>query len=113
MSLGLHAVTVDCHDATSLAAFWASALGGTARESGNGYVAVDHGRHGEQHLLFQPVPEARQGKNRLHLDLGADDPGTEVQRLLGPGATLVDSRSDSLFTWWVLADPEGNLFCVG
>jgi hypothetical protein len=113
MSLALHAVTVDCRDAAALGGFWACALGGAAREAGNGYVAVDHGSGGGQHLLFQPVPEERQGKNRLHLDLSAADPAAEVERLVDLGATLVDRRSDSLFTWWVLADPEGNLFCVG
>lgn len=117
MSIRLHAVTVDSRDPLALARFWAGALGGQVRDSGNGYQAVDHGPDGAQHLLFQPVPEDRAGKNRLHLDLTAVDAvgGVEAERdrLLGLGASVVERRSDSLFTWWVLADPEGNLFCLG
>lgn len=113
MTISLHAVTVDCHDARRLARFWADALAGSVRESGNGYVGVDHGPEGSQHLLFQPVPEPGGGKNRWHVDLTASEPAAEVERLVALGATVVERRSDSLFTWWVLTDPEGNVFCLG
>jgi catechol 2,3-dioxygenase-like lactoylglutathione lyase family enzyme len=113
VSARLHAVTIDCQDARRLADFWARALGGSVREAGNGYVAVDHGPDGSAILLFQPVPEGRVGKNRLHCDLVADDRDAEMSRLVELGATPVEERSDSLFTWWVLTDPEGNVFCLG
>lgn len=109
----MYAVTVDCRDTSAMARFWAEALSGTVRDSGNGYVAVDHGPDGTLHLLFQPVPEDRAGKNRIHLDLTAPDAAAQVDRLVTLGAAVVEKRSDSRFTWWVLTDPEGNVFCVG
>ena len=113
MSLKIHAVTIDCHDASTLAQFWADVLMGSVRAAGNGYLAVDHGADGAQHLLFQPVPEERAGKNRMHLDLTTDDPSSDLRRLTELGAVVNEKRSDSMCTWWVLADPEGNVFCLG
>nr|WP_231747718.1 VOC family protein [Auraticoccus cholistanensis] len=72
-------------------------------------------------LVFVPVPEGKQVKNRLHLDLapwGEDDQEAEVARLVGLGARRVDvgqserPGADQPPTWVVLADPEGNEFCV-
>jgi hypothetical protein len=62
-------------------------------------------------LLFVAVPEAKTIKNRLHLDLRPDDQDAEVQRLLGLGATRADIGQGEQ-SWIVLADPEGNEFCV-
>jgi hypothetical protein len=67
-------------------------------------------------LGFQRVPEDRQGKNRLHLDLRAPAGGrqAEVQHLVELGATVVGERGDPAnFAWTTLTDPEGNEFCVG
>lgn len=96
-----------------MARFWSGALGGVVRDSGNGYLAVEQVPGLAGRLLFQPVPDERVGKNRIHLDLTTDDPDAELSRLVSLGATVVDERSDSRFHWWVMADPEGNLFCVG
>jgi hypothetical protein len=66
-------------------------------------------------LLFGPVPEGKSGKNRVHLDLQPTDRSRdeEVARLLELGATQVaDHRRDDGTGWVVLADPEGNEFCV-
>ena len=65
-------------------------------------------------LLFQRVPEPKTGKNRLHLDVhaGPDLRETEVVRLEGLGATRLHKVEEPGGTWWVLADPEGNEFCV-
>jgi len=62
-------------------------------------------------LLFAQVPEPKSNKNRLHIDLRPDDRDAEVERLVGLGARRVDvgQRNES---WVVLADPEGNEFCV-
>jgi hypothetical protein len=109
------AVAVDCHDAERCAAFWCAALDtavdGRWRDAhGVEYVQI---KAGEGLLLvFQPVPEERSGKNRLHLDLapesGSQD--AEVARLLGLGATRLADEPEH--PWVVLADPEGNEFCV-
>ena len=62
-------------------------------------------------LLFCKVPEGKTVKNRLHLDLRPEDQAAEVERLIGLGARKVDIGQGSQ-TWVVLADPEGNEFCV-
>ena len=62
-------------------------------------------------LLFELVPEPKTGKNRLHLDFRPADQDAEVQRLLGLGATRADIGQGDV-SWVVLADPEGNEFCV-
>ncbi|MEU0442255.1 VOC family protein [Streptomyces sp. NPDC006186] len=65
-------------------------------------------------VLFQRVPETKSGKNRLHLDLhpGADRRDSEVERLTGLGATVVRREKEPSGEWVVMADPEGNEFCV-
>ena len=109
------AVAVDCRDAERLATFWCAALGAEVDRrwrDAHGVEYVQIGTGDGPLLLFQPVPEDRSGKNRLHLDL-APRTGTqeaEVERLVELGATrLADPPEDP---WVVLADPEGNEFCV-
>ena len=63
-------------------------------------------------LVFYLVPEDKVVKNRLHLDLRPSDQVAEVERLIGLGATRVDIGQRPECTWVVLADPEGNEFCV-
>ncbi|MEU7815545.1 VOC family protein [Pseudonocardia sp. NPDC049154] len=108
------AVAVDARDATGLAQFWADALGRDEPftwddAAGTSYVELP----GEPPLLFQPVPEEKSGKNRLHLDLAPPE-GTgqreEIARLVELGARVLDEAEGQ--AWVVLADPEGNEFCV-
>jgi hypothetical protein len=69
----------------------------------------------EPGLVFVPVPEGKTVKNRLHIDLAPgpdDDQAAEVDRLVQLGATRADVGQDERATWVVLADPEGNEFCV-
>lgn len=61
---------------------------------------------------IQKVPEPRQGKNRLHLDLYTEDQAGEVERLLGLGAKRFPRQAEPNEDFIVLEDPEGNLFCV-
>lgn len=69
-------------------------------------------------LLFQKVPEGKQSKNRVHLDINVaarDDPEparAHAARLVEAGATLVEERHDATSAWIVMLDPEGNEFCV-
>ena len=63
-------------------------------------------------IVFLLVPEDRVAKNRMHIDLRPSDQFSEVQRLVGLGATHVDVRQSSQCSWVVLADPAGNEFCV-
>ncbi|GAA2382949.1 hypothetical protein GCM10009855_23890 [Gordonia cholesterolivorans] len=68
---------------------------------------------GRPMIAFQKVADPTPGKNRIHLDLRADDRTAEVERLIAAGATLVAERSmGDGFAWTTLADPDGNQFCV-
>lgn len=113
MGIGVHAITMDARRPAELARFWASALGGVVADSGNGYLAVEGIPGLTGRVLIQPVDDERSGKNPIHLDLTTDDPAGELARLETMGATVIEQRADSKFRWWVLADPEGNLFCLG
>ncbi|MFE0510950.1 VOC family protein [Streptomyces sp. NPDC058964] len=106
-------VTIDCADAYALGSFWSQALGQPLHEDDNpgDPEALIEGAG----LLFVTVPDPKTVKNRVHLDLQPQDRtrDEEVERLLGLGATLVnDRRREDGTGWAVLADPEGNEFCV-
>ncbi|MCL2467334.1 MAG: VOC family protein [Micrococcales bacterium] len=112
MSISVGMVTFDTTDARALAAWWAEQTGGTVVDEMEGFFVMVTTPTGVD-LGFQKVPDPTPGKNRLHLECGSADPGTEVERLVAAGATLVafhDEIPD--FTWTVLADPDGNQFCV-
>ena len=112
-------ITFDCADPYLLATFWSQVTGYQEDpEDGNepgdpeGFLA---GPEGQPNLLFIAVPEPKSVKNRVHLDLEPTDRtrDEEVERLLKIGATLVaDHRRPDGTGWAVLADPEGNEFCV-
>ncbi|MEU8133968.1 VOC family protein [Streptodolium elevatio] len=108
-------VTFDCRDPYALAGFWAEAVGGKRSDEdapGDDEVLVENTSVG---LLFIRVPEGKEIKNRLHLDLQPQDRSRdeEVDRLVALGAKLADDRRRPDGTGWaVLADPEGNEFCV-
>ena len=107
-------VVVDCADHGRVVDFWAAALGYERRPVNEQYVAlVPPAREpGRPPLLFQKVPEPKAGKNRVHLDFTALVMADEVARLVGLGASVIAERSHGDFRWTVLADPEGNEFCV-
>ncbi|GAA3981760.1 VOC family protein [Thermobifida alba] len=113
----IRAVTFDCADPYALAEFWAGALGAAiapGSRPGDPEVSVDT-PDGQPRLLFQRVPENKVAKNRVHLDLtgAGTDRDREVERLVGLGATFVsDLRGADGKGGVVLADPEGNEFCV-
>ncbi|GIF76423.1 VOC family protein [Asanoa siamensis] len=116
-------LTVDCHDPERLAAFWCAVLDFTVIDRGEGKVEIGswvptvedvRDRQMPPTLQFIRVPEGRTVKNRLHLDVSPIDGSTadEVSRLLRLGATRADVGQDPDRSWVVLADPEGNEFCV-
>ncbi|WP_219414640.1 VOC family protein [Pseudonocardia nigra] len=116
MASRMVAVAVDCADAERCARFWCAALGTEVdrrwRDAhGVEYVQIGTGDGGPL-LLFQPVAEGKSGKNRLHLDIAppAGTQAAEVERLVGLGATVISDEPEH--PWVVLADPEGNEFCV-
>ncbi|MCL3860604.1 VOC family protein [Actinotalea sp. K2] len=113
MTLGVAMVTFDARDARSLAGWWARQVGGEVLVDDDAeFVVVDPGPAGGPRLAFQRVAEPTVGKNRIHLDLETGDRELEVERLLGDGALEVARHETAGFGWVVLADPEGNQFCV-
>ncbi|MGW2745030.1 VOC family protein [Streptomyces sp. NPDC001450] len=113
MTSKIRHVTIDCADAYALGSFWAQALGQTLHEDDN--PGDPEALIEAAGLLFVTVPEPKTVKNRVHLDLQPQDRtrDEEVERLLALGATLVDDHRKPDGTGWaLLADPEGNEFCV-
>lgn len=102
---------VDCQDADTLADFWARALDGSVTREQYGCPQVTTG--GGPLLTFIQVPEDKLVKNRLHIDLNpvGSSQAEEIERLLRLGARRIDIGQGTP-SWAVLADPEGNEFCV-
>ncbi|MGQ0779277.1 MAG: VOC family protein [Pseudonocardiales bacterium] len=109
MALSVGMVTVDCADPQTLAKFWTAALSTT--------VAGDYGEFvmlaGTPLIGLQRVPEARASKNRVHLDMVTEDRTAEVARLSALGASVLAEHTKPGLWWTIMADPEGNEFCVG
>lgn len=116
-------LAVDCHDPDRLAAFWCEVLDFTVIDRAEGKVEIGswvptveevRARQMPPTVVFLQVPESRAGKNRLHLDVSPIDRTTEeeVTRLLTLGATRTDVGQGPDRNWVVMADPEGNEFCV-
>ena len=111
MSLEWEQVIVDAKDPATLGRWWAKALGWVVVNDAEGEYEIRPSPDRVPGLLFVPVPEPKSGKNRRHLDFRPEDRDAEVKRLLDLGATLADVGQGEQ-TWVVLADPEGNEFCV-
>ena len=116
MSLQLKALSFDANDPVRLAGFWANALGWEIHDENSGKVELAPTDGTRFSIAFLPATlEKKQGKNRLHLDLTTtsnDDKTESVERLLALGARHIDigQRPDEPHV--VLADPEGNEFCI-
>jgi predicted enzyme related to lactoylglutathione lyase len=120
MALSLQCITVDAHNPKALAKFWAEVLGWSVGEDGDDIgwwierELNDPKNTGFPDILFLKVPDSKVVKNRLHLDLRPDDQALEVERLEKLGAKKIEigQSTDPDTTWVVMADPEGNEFCV-
>lgn len=114
---GLAWIIVDCSDPALLAAFWSQVLNvevGESLEDPVQYQPLAPVTPSGPQLIFQRVPEAKQGKNRLHLDVRVKDievAATRVEALGGRQLPGGDYSEDG-FSWRVMADPEGNEFCL-
>ncbi|MPY93115.1 MAG: VOC family protein [Acidimicrobiia bacterium] len=112
MGVRIGNVGIDTNDLARASAFWQAMTGyepGSADESSA--VLADPTKGGPD-LFLQVVPEPRVGKNRLHLDLFTADLPGEVARAQGLGATEVQRFVEGDGGWIVLADPDGNQFCI-
>jgi len=104
---------LDCNDLDLMVSFWGTVLGLEERARYPDYVWLGRLGKAGPAFAFQHVDEAKREKNRMHLDLGVDDRDAFIEKALELGATRVQDHSlDNGFTWTVMADPEGNEFCV-
>ncbi|WP_343035487.1 VOC family protein [Cellulomonas septica] len=119
MPLHVSQITIDCHDPVALARWWADALGWDVLdepEDDDGPVEIEIAPSdgSATNWLFIEVPEGKSTKNRVHPDVrppDGSDQASELARLLALGATPVDVGQGDV-PWHVLADPEGNEFCL-
>ena len=115
MTSRISVVTINVIDADRVAHFWCAALGWKRSDAQDeGLVSIEPVDGSWPTIDFATVPEPKSGINRLHFDLRADGVGFdhELDRLLKLGATRVDVGQPEDVTWVVLADPEGNEFCL-
>lgn len=107
-------LVLDCVDPEAVAAFWADALGLRRLGAVDNYVLLASESGALPKLLLQKVGDDKAGKNRMHLDIETPDVDGEVQRLEALGARRLEdeARQEHGSRWVVMADPEGNEFCV-
>ena len=106
-----YTVVIDSSDPAALARFWAAVLEWQVVYEAEDEVVIAKDEHTYPGLVFGTVPEAKTTANRLHIDLVPDDQDAEVARVLALGATRADVGQRDV-KWVVLADPEGNEFCI-
>ena len=115
MKSAIKYMTFDCHDPQVMAQFWSAALGYETVNWDDFDGVVSQPADGRlPRLSFTKVPERKTIKNRLHLDIEPSDTTmeAEVQRLVELGANRIELFKEPTGTWTVMADPEGNEFCV-
>jgi len=114
MPVIVHHIVVDAHDLAALARFWARALNWQVLSEREREVVIGPHQSAPIGMCFMPATERKTVKNRLHLDLTtiAEDRDAEIDRLLLLGAQRVEIGQTGDESWTVLADPEGNEFCV-
>lgn len=105
-------VTIDCRDPAGLAQFWASLLGLDIKPRRGRYVALQRPPAGAPELVFQPVPEPKEQKARIHLDIGVDNLQESTQRVLELGGSTAPEIQSTDDPFQVMRDPEGNEFCL-
>jgi catechol 2,3-dioxygenase-like lactoylglutathione lyase family enzyme len=107
-------ITFDCRDVLKMAAFWSTVLGRPVDKGSSKSFASIGGADAERRdpaWYFNKVPEPKQAKNRVHLDLVNPDPAA-VDELVRLGATVIGTHHIPGHHWTVMHDPEGNEFCI-
>ena len=117
MDLTIQCLNIDSQDPARLADFWEAVLGWRRTHATDDEIVLEPPAGSPQDgvapdLLFARVPEPKTVKNRLHLDLRPRDQAAEVARLEALGAVRTDVGQSDDVSWVVLADPDGNEFCV-
>lgn len=114
MPLRVHHIVVDTDDLPGLARFWSAVLGWQVLSEREREVVIGPEVDAPVGMCFMPVSDRKRTKNRLHLDLTTDaaDREAEIERIITLGARRVDVGQGGDESWVVLADPQGNEFCV-
>lgn len=114
MPVAVHHIVVDAHDLAALARFWAQVLDWQVLSEREREVVIGPQQSAPIGICFMPAVDKKIVKNRLHLDLttSAEDRDAEIERLIALGAKRVEIGQTGDESWTVLADPEGNEFCV-
>jgi len=114
MPVRLHHIVIDTHDLPRLAQFWTQALGWKVLSEREHEIIIGTDENAPVGICFMPVTDRKTVKNRVHLDIttAAEDRDQEIERLLALGARRADIGQTGTESWTVLADPEGNEFCV-
>ena len=114
MTVSLHHIVIDAHDLTAQARFWSQVLDWTILSEREREVVIGPDAAAAVGICFMPAGPEKTVKNRLHLDLnpGPQEREAEIERILALGARRVDIGQSGTESWTVLADPEGNEFCV-
>jgi len=113
MTLNIGMITIDTSDPHKLAEFWTRALGTEVQHDWGEFLILAPASEGGLQLGLQRVDDAVPGKNRVHFDSHVADRPAEVARLVQLGAVEIGEHTVPGLTWTVLADPDGNQFCVG
>ena len=107
----LYAITIDVNDLETCARFWSQVLGADVLYQNEQYLRLGH--KGERPtVLLQKVPERHKEKNRVHIDLDVRDLDAAVSRVLGLGGHKIRQLNEYGIEWVVMADPDGNEFCL-
>lgn len=114
MTSRIASIVIDARQPDVVAGFWCEVLGWRVLETEDGLVSIGPADGSWPTIDVIAVPEPKAVKNRVHIDLRADDTTTplELTRLLELGAVRTDVGQGSDVSWFVLADPEGNEFCL-
>lgn len=114
MTLTIGNITFDCVDPQAMAAFWSAAIDRPVDDGANHFFASIGVASDElPNWLFLKVPEDKTAKNRCHLDMGSENRGADIERLVALGATHIGDKAEFGHEWSVMNDPEGNEFCIG
>jgi predicted enzyme related to lactoylglutathione lyase len=114
MGVSLHHIVIDSHDLPAQARFWCRVLEWKILSEREREIVIGSDVDAPVGICLMPVDDPKAVKNRVHLDLtpGPDGREAEVRRILALGAQLVDIGQTGSESWTVMADPEGNEFCV-
>jgi hypothetical protein len=105
---------IDADDVDRISRFWVELLGYRIEHADHedGWRHLEPSAPSFPPLTIQPVPEAKAGKNRLHLDIFVTEPGPWIERCLELGGTLLWRSDEPDDEFQVIADPEGNELCI-